>query len=97
MEYIWIPLVGLLGGLIIHALMSAGVRAPGAALQKKFQNLGVLKGKTYSEITSVVGNPNSVSQSNGMTICQWMATGYHIVLLFDGNNICLGVNSETSV
>lgn len=43
-------------------------------------------------------NPSSVSARNGGgSIVQWMATGYHVVLLFDENNICLGVSSETKV
>ena len=87
-----------IGGLIIYVIIKAFVRAPGASLRTKFQKLGVLKGKTLSEIVAKVGQPNSVSMgTGGVKIRQWMAAGYHIVLLFDENDICLGVNSETNV
>ncbi|MBQ9934658.1 MAG: hypothetical protein IJO70_02325 [Lachnospiraceae bacterium] len=92
----------LIGGLIMYAIISALVKAPGASLQTKFVQLGTLKGKTYSEIVTAVGNPSSTSATvdadgKPVKIKQWMATGYHIVLLFDENDICLGVSSETKV
>lgn len=94
--YIWVwPIVG---GLIWYFITTAAVKAPGNLLQQKFVKLGVLKGKTLAEIESVCGTPNSTSvDANGIKIYQWMATGYHIVLLFDENDICLGVSSETKV
>ena len=97
---IWILLT--IGGLILYALISAGTTAPGRSLNNKFISLGTLQGKTLKEITDVCGNPNSYSSTidadgNPIKIIQWMATGYHIVLLFDTNDICLGVSSETSV
>lgn len=74
------------------------VKAPGNVLQQKFIKLGTLQGKTLNEIQSACGAPSSVSYgADGVKIYQWMATGYHIVLLFDENDICLGVNSETKV
>ena len=91
-------LIPLGAGAILYSIIATFVKAPGRALQKKFINLGILKGKTLSEITTACGNPNSISSRNdGVKIYQWFATGYHIVLLFDENNICLGVSSETKV
>ena len=98
MEGLLMAIVPIIIGIIGYAVMSAAVRVPGNALQQKFVDLGTLKGKSLSEITSVVGSPNSVStMAGGTKLCQWMATGYHISLLFDENDICLGVNHETSV
>ena len=54
-----------IGGWILYAIMSAGVKAPGASLNQKFVSLGTLKGKTLNEITSVVGQPNAVSAMAG--------------------------------
>jgi len=31
---------------------------------------------------------------DGTVLLQWQASGYHICLLFDSENICLGVQSE---
>lgn len=72
------------------------VKAPGRALQQKFVSLGTIKGKTRIEIEAVVGAPNSISAAaGGMVLCQWMAVGYHIALLFDGD-ICQGITHEFS-
>lgn len=81
MEFIFIL---IFGGLVLYAINTL-VKAPGVILQNKFVGLGILKGKTKDEIISIVGPPNSISAAtNGKTLCQWQATGYHIALLFDG-------------
>lgn len=98
MEYWYLYVLPIVGGLILYFIIKAVVRAPGASLQAKFIKLGTLKGKTLQEITSVCGQPNSVSSTaEGIRVRQWISTGYHIVLLFDENDICLGVSSETKV
>lgn len=78
------------------------VRGKGASIQAKMVSLGTLSGKSYSEISAVVGPANSVSSradasGNKVILRQWIAPSYHIALLFDQNDICLGVSSETSV
>ena len=94
--FIWV--LPLVGGLIWYLISGAIVKAPGSFLQQKFVSLGVLKGRTLAEIIRTCGNPSSISTAgDGTKIYQWMATGYHIVLLFDENDICLGVSSETKV
>jgi len=90
----WIPI--LIGGFILYAITRAVVRIPGASLRSKFAKLGVVKGRHISEIIAVVGHPNSrSSMADGRMLCQWMATGYHISLVFTGN-ICDGVTHEFS-
>ena len=101
-DFTTISLVTTLGGILMFLLISFAVRAPGANLSKKFASIGVLKGKTYREISSVVGQENAKSfivdkDGKPVTVRQWMQTGYHVVLLFDEKDICLGVSSETSV
>lgn len=94
--YIWV--LPVIGGILWFVISSAMVKAPGNVLNQKFVKLGTLKGKTLSEIQNACGAPSSVScGADGVKIYQWMATGYHIVLLFDENDICLGVSSETKV
>lgn len=98
MEYWYIYVLPILGGILLYLITKVIVRVPGASLNQKFVKLGTLKGKTLQEITSVCGQPNSVSTtSEGIKVRQWISTGYHIVLLFDENDICLGVSSETKV
>jgi len=90
-------------GLIGYLIMSALVKAPGSVLQSKFANLtkdsnGVIVGKTYDEIVSACGAPSSVSPTgDGGKLCQWMATSYHIALVFDAENVCTGISHEAKV
>lgn len=98
MEFLGMMALTTIGGWILYAIMHAGVRAPGASLNQKFVNLGTLSGKTYSEIVSAVGQPSAVSSmAGGKKLRQWQATGYHIALIFDENDICEGISSEISV
>lgn len=93
---IWV--LPLVGGLIWYWINEKVVDAPGAALQARFTSLGTLKGRTYDEIRAVCGSASSISVvGDGIKLCQWIATSYHICLLFDENDICLGVSSETKV
>lgn len=63
-------------------------------LQSKFQNLGVLTGKTRAEIEAVVGPPNSISSvAGGKILCQWIETGFHVALLFK-DDVFEGVTHE---
>ncbi|BDF59484.1 hypothetical protein CE91St36_23010 [Christensenellaceae bacterium] len=73
------------------------VWASSRSLHKRFLKLGTLKGKTFEEIRRVVGMPNSISTNEeGLTVKQWMQQHYHIVLIFDKNDICLGVTHESA-
>ena len=84
-----------IGGIILFVIIAVLVRMPGNALRNKFVALGTLKGKTFSEIQDACGEPSSISSmSNGRTLRQWMATGYHIALIFDEKEICQGVSHE---
>lgn len=102
MEFALISLLTTIGGIILYLIMGAAVKAPGSLLQAKFAQLGTLTNYTYSQIFAKCGNPSSVSSTvdkdgNKITIRQWISTGYHIVLLFDENDNCLGISSETKV
>jgi len=98
MDYLLIWVLPMIGGLIWYAITSTAVKAPGVSLNKKFVSLGTLSGKTLEEIVAVAGQPSAVSAiGNGNILRQWQATSYHIALIFDQNDICLGVSSEISV
>ena len=88
----------IIGGLIWYLLTQEAVKAPGKSLNQKFASLGTLQGKTFKEIEEVVGAPSAISaMGNGNVLRQWQATSYHIALLFDENDVCLGITSEISV
>jgi len=87
----------LVAGFVLFVIIMVLVRAPGQSLGARFVRLGQLKGMAKAEIIAAVGPPNSVSAvAGGKTLCQWMATGYHIALLFDGE-ICEGVTHEFQI
>lgn len=102
MEFLYY-ILPLIGGLVLYLIIHAAVKAPGTLLQTKFSMLtkdtnGTIAGKTLDEIVKACGQPNSVSaMGDGKTLRQWQSTGYHIALLFDENDVCLGVSSETKV
>jgi len=95
LEILWFILYSLLG-LLIYGLMQALVTIPGRTLQENFRSLGTLTGKRKAEIIAKAGNPSSVSElPDGKILLQWMATGYHIALVFNGD-ICEGVSHESA-
>jgi hypothetical protein len=89
-------LIPLALGLVLYLVIHAGVRVPGQTLQHKFQALGTLKGLSEAQIIAAVGAPRSRSAMQGGYLLQWMATGYHIALIFDTQGICGGVSHEHS-
>jgi hypothetical protein len=59
------------------------VTAPGRELHARFVALGDMGGMTLSQIVVAVGNPSGISAAaHGNTLIQWMATGYHMAILF---------------
>lgn len=102
MEFALISILTTIGSIILYLIIGCVVKVPGTLLQTKFLQLGTLTNYTYSQIVEKCGNPSSVSSTvdkdgNKITLRQWMSAGYHIVLLFDENEKCLGVSSETKV
>jgi hypothetical protein len=65
-------------------------RTIGTEKQKEFIKMNPLKGKTFEFIKEKVGPPNMIL-ANTRT---WSAGHYHITLIFDQDDICLGVQSE---
>ena len=99
--YIWV--LPVVGGIIWWLVSNAMVKAPGQVLASKIakvqqENGGKIAGVPYSKIVAACGAPSAVSaMGDGTTLKQWQATSYHIALLFDEDDICIGVSSEISV
>ena len=89
--------LGVVGAIVMYWFMGALVKSPGRVLSNNFAKLGDMTGKTYDEIKAVVGPCNSVSYMHNSILRQWYATGYHIVLLFDKNDVFIKIESETAV
>ena len=97
-------MVGIICGLGFGAFIGyfvAGLTsAKGNLLQQDFIAMGNLAGKILDEIKAKVGEPNAINActvaATGKpgSLCTWSNSPYSITLLFDENNICLGVNKE---
>lgn len=91
-------IIGYGGVLGIGAIVSSH---KSKILQENFQKLGNLQGLTDQEIIQQVGKPtrieycylNGKKQNQGF-LYMWESKKYGIVLLFDGNKKCLGINNE---
>lgn len=67
-----------------------------------FQAMGTLTGRTFEEITAVVGPPSVdlVDHQGGLRYSTWMAgwaRAWSITLVFDQEGICGGVRGENEV
>ena len=87
----WIVAAFLAGG-IITALFFTRRRT----LRERFVALGSLVGTEYTQIAVVVkASPqNTVREANGQTLRAWEEGNYFVSLLFDKDDICLGVMEE---
>ena len=100
--YTWIfiipPIVGFFGTLLWRFLWKNSNE-----IKNNFARLGDPTGRTYIQIISVVGKETSSfskkdENGNNITVRQWIGSGvggYHVVLRFDANDICLGVSYES--
>ena len=65
------------------------------SLQARVEKAGYFRGKSYREILREMNAPQTISQQmDGRTLCTWQEDGYSISLLFDTQDLCLGVESE---
>ena len=85
--YIYGP---FLFGIAIALIIWGARRTSGDMLQRKFVSINPLKGKSYDQIIQTVGLPNSYVLNKKI----WSRGGYSITLLFDDDDVCIGVISE---
>lgn len=75
-------------------------RPTSGKLQQKLASIGALRGRTYSELRQHLGPPQQVINGEN-SIYMWQTTGfmsmYHIALLFDKYDICMGVQNEMTM
>ena len=71
-------------------------------LHRRFARLGELPGYPLDYITRTVGaytsaRPTVITDRNNApgTLCTWARSHYSITLLFDQDNICVGIAHET--
>lgn len=95
---------GLCLGCFVGYLFAGLLSVKSDILQKKFQELGDVRGKSLEEITSVVGNYTSFqtctitdrNNEKGM-FYTWTENRYSVTLLFGADGKCIGVNNEVKI
>ena len=87
----WIVAAFLAGG-IITALFFTRRRT----LRERLVAMGPLVGREYAQIAAEVKTApqSTIREANGRTLRAWEEGSYFISLLFDQNDICLGVMEE---
>lgn len=72
-----------------------------SSIDKKFVGMGILAGRTYSEIEDIAGPPMTKVAHPGGTNAVWGKTGFlsvwQIALNFDPYGVCIGIYSETNM
>ena len=83
----WIVAAFLAGVLLMQR------RRP--TLQQRVIQMGVFAGRSYAEILRTMDAPQTETrQTDGHTLRTWRNRDYSISLLFDGRDMCLGVEDE---
>ena len=95
--------LGIGFGAFVGYFIAGLLASKGNILKEDFIAMGELRGKTFSEIKQKVGAPKAIVSCTAAetgrpgTLATWAHPSYSITLLFDENNVCLGVNKEISV
>lgn len=64
-------------------------------LQQRVVQMGIFAGRSYAEILRAMDAPQTETrQTDGRTLRTWRNRDYSISLLFDGREMCLGVEDE---
>lgn len=87
----WIAAAFLAG--VLFTLWMKGRRP---SLRQRVSIAAVFRGKTYREITREIDAPQTIiQQPDGRSLRTWREDGYSISLLFDAQDLCLGVTDES--
>ena len=87
----WI-VAAFLAGCIITALYFTRRKT----LRERLVSMGPLVGREYAQIAAEVKMAPQIiiRETNGQTLRAWEERNYYVSLLFDQNDICLGVMEE---
>ncbi len=77
-------------------LLASWVRSYRLPLRTRVRRAAVFRGKTCQEVLDEMNSPQvTIRLANGNVLRTWCENGYSISLLFDAQDVCLGVESES--
>ena len=88
--------LGWIAAAFMAGILFAGwIKSRRPSLQTRVEKAGYFRGKSYKEILREMNAPQTIiRQPDGSTLRTWQEDGYSISLLFDAQDLCLGVESE---
>lgn len=88
--------LGWIAAAFMAGILYAGwMKGRRPSLQMRVEKTGYFRGKSYKEILREMNAPQTIiQQTNGRTLRTWQEDGCSITLLFDAQDLCLGVESE---
>ncbi len=101
-DHFFPTVMGVLLGFILGYVYAVYYISKHSHLQIAFTKLGNVRGKTLNEIVAVAG-PYKAVRNCSITdkdnapgyLYVWNDKLYYIILLFDKDNVCLGISMET--
>ena len=98
---VWGTAIGSSLGYFIHKMGGLVKSFKSMLFHRRFAKLGILRGLTLSHITRAVGaytsaRPAVITDMDNApgTFYTWARSHYAITLLFDQNDVCLGISNE---
>ena len=87
----WIVAAFLAGGIVTAAYFTKR-----KTLRERFVAMGSLVGRNYAQIAAEVkaAPQSTIREANGKTLRAWEEGNYFVSLLFDKDDVCLGVMEE---
>ena len=87
----WIVAAFLAGGIITSLYFTHR-----KTLRERIIAMGSLVGREYAQVAAEVKTApqSTIREANGQTLRAWEDGNYFVSLLFDQNDICLGVMEE---
>lgn len=92
-SYLGWVIAAFLAGVLLTLILQR--RKP--TLRQRVMRLGVFAGRSYAEILRTMDAPQTEARrADGNTLRTWRNGEYGISLLFDGREMCLGVEDESN-
>lgn len=90
----WI-VAAFLGGMLLAGWLL--LRRKQASLKQRFSEMDTFMGRSYAQVLAIAQTPpqSTSRRANGQAIRTWCDGDYTLALLFDAQDICLGVEDES--